>query len=62
MLLTLLYGYEAWASNNAARRWLETLEMSCSRAIYDVNSMQRIRSTEVGRQCGVTKSVIQTAE
>ncbi|TOF78419.1 hypothetical protein CGJ15_26585, partial [Vibrio parahaemolyticus] len=48
--------------NVAARRRLEAVEMSCLRAMCGVNIMQRIRSLEVRRRCGITKTVVQRAE
>ncbi|XP_069947548.1 RNA-directed DNA polymerase from mobile element jockey isoform X1 [Cherax quadricarinatus] len=62
VLPTLLYGCEAWVVNVAARRRLEAVEMSCLRAMCGVNIMQRIRSLEVRRRCGIAKTVVQRAE
>ena len=44
ILLTPLYGAEAWGMRSAERRKVNVLEMKCSRSLVGVSRMDRVRN------------------
>ena len=47
IVLTALYGAEAWAMRSAARRKVNVLEMKCLRRLVGVSQMDSVRNKEV---------------
>ena len=53
IILTALYGAEAWSMRSAERKKVNVLEMKCLRSLVGVLRMDRVRSEEVHRRAGI---------
>ena len=53
IVLTALYGAEAWGVKSASRRKVNILEMKCLRSLVGVSRMHRVRNEEVRRSVGI---------
>ena len=52
IVLTALYGVEAWGMRCTERRKVNVLEMKCLRNLVGVSRMNRVRNEEVRRRAG----------
>ena len=52
IVLTALYGAEAWGMKSAERRKVNVLEMKCLRSLVGVSRMERVRNEEVCWRAG----------
>ena len=57
IVLTALYGAEAWGMRSAERRKVNVLEMKCLRSLVEVSRMDRVRNEEVRRRAGIEKEL-----
>ena len=53
IVLTALYGAEAWGVTSAERRKVNVHEMKCLRSLFGVSRMDRVRNEEVRRRAGI---------
>ena len=57
IVLTALYGAEAWGMRSAERRKVNVLEMKCLRSLVGVSRMDRVRNEEVRRTAGIERKL-----
>ena len=64
IVLTALYGAEAWGMRSAERRKLKVLEMKCFflRNLVGESRMDRVRNEEVRRKAGIERELASRAD
>ena len=53
MILSVLYGSEAWEINAGLRRMVDVFEINCLRPIIGVNMWDRMRNGDIRMGCGM---------
>ena len=62
IVLTALYGAEAWGVRSATRKKENVLEMKCLRSLVGVSRMDRVRNEEVRRRAGIERELASRAD
>ena len=62
IVLTALYGAEAWGMRSAERRKVNVLEIKCLRSLFGVSRMNRVRNEEMRRRAGIERELASRAD
>ena len=62
VIVTALYGAEAWGMRRAERRKVNVLEMKCLRSLVGVSRMDRVGNEEVQRRAGTERELASRAD
>ena len=62
IVLTALYGAEAWGMRSAERTKVNVFEMKCLRSLVGVSRMDRVRNEEVRRRAGMESELASRAD
>ena len=57
VVLTALYGSEAWVLKNKVKNKMDVAEMSCLRSMCEVTRRDIVRNEEIRRRCGLQRSL-----
>ena len=57
IVLTALYGAEAWGMRRAERRKVNVLEMKCLRSLIGVSRTDRVGNEELRRRAGIEREL-----
>ena len=62
IVLTALYGAEAWGMRSGQRTKVNVLEMKCLRCLVGVSRMDRVRNEDVRRRAGIEREIASIAD
>ena len=62
IVLTALYGAEAWGLRSVERRKVNVLEMKCFGSLVGVSRMDRVMNEEVCRRAGIERELASIAD